>query len=602
LKRVRCPDENVLAEYVDNVLDSKQRRTVEQHLDTCTACRTVVSDLARMQHAAGDEQTVADAALVSVTGHTTLHAIRQRRRTSHIVPGTMIGEYEVKGVLGAGGMGIVFAAVHPRIGKKAAIKILKRDETLEASAIVRFENEAKAVNEIGHPNIVDIFGFGELPNGDPYYVMEHVEGQSLHAWIYSHGPVSLDRALPILRQICDALTAAHERGIIHRDLKPGNIMVAGSADAPRVKVLDFGLAKMARTDNYGDELTVPGVAIGTPAFMSPEQFMAREVDQRTDVYALGVLVYQMLCGAYPFQGETPSAIGNQHLYHTPAKPSHLANLPERVDHVVSKALAKKVEERYATIREFRADLETCLAEPPRRPSTGPISPTAMPDESTLQPGVAPVRALSTAPETPTKVSGPPAMAIASPTPAVAPIASLPASTQARSRSSRWIIAGLASAIVAFAIVWIIAGRPDSPSPAAHAQPQAPTPPMATDPDEKPAPVAENPTTGAENPTPIAEHSTPADSKPATTDTSPTPVGATAATTTDAKPTAVADTKPTALAGTKTTTTRPTRKTTKQTRTTKTTPITTKVTPTGKGSANIDDDRMLLEGGTVKKSK
>jgi serine/threonine protein kinase len=207
---VRCPDENVLAEYVDNVLGVAQRRDVEQHLGGCTTCRTIVSDLARMQHA-GDEKTVVNAAVVSHTGHTTLDAVRMRKRTSQIVPGTMIGEYEVKGVLGAGGMGIVFAAVHPRIGKKAAVKILKRDKAVEASAIVRFENEAKAVNAIGHPNIVDIFGFGELPNGDPYYVMEHVEGLSLHQWINSHGPVSLERAMPIQRQICDAQTAPHER-------------------------------------------------------------------------------------------------------------------------------------------------------------------------------------------------------------------------------------------------------------------------------------------------------------------------------------------------------------------------------------------------------
>jgi serine/threonine protein kinase len=190
---------------------------------------------------------------------------------------------------------------------------LQRDLALDHSSIVRFENEARAVNAIGHPNIVDIFSFGELPNGDPYYVMEHVDGKSLHEWIYSNGPVGLDRAMPILRQICDALSAAHERGIIHRDLKPGNIMVAGTDDAPRVKVLDFGLAKMAAdVDKLGDELTHPGVAIGTPAFMSPEHHGQR----RRPAHGCSLRARRASCtrcslASIRSRAPTPSAIGRQ---------------------------------------------------------------------------------------------------------------------------------------------------------------------------------------------------------------------------------------------------------------------------------------------------
>jgi eukaryotic-like serine/threonine-protein kinase len=387
---VRCPDENVLAEYVDNVLAAESRHAIEEHLDTCSTCRALVSDLARMQVAdddgSGSSSPVADTKLTTIAGVPDRDRARHRTLKSQIVPGTLIGEYEVTRVLGAGGMGVVFGAIHPRIGKRAAIKILQGHLARDPTVIARFENEARAVNAIGHPNIVDIFAFGELPNGDPYYVMEHVDGKSLQEWILSHGAVSLRQAMPILRQICDALTAAHDRGIIHRDLKPGNVMVAGPEDAPRVTVLDFGLAKVMREDSI-DELTSPGVAIGTPAFMSPEQCTGSEVDQRTDVYALGVLVYLMLTARYPFDGATPSAVGKQHLLHKPRLPSQLVDLPKRVDRIVEKALAKDVAARYASVAELRRDLETCLAEMStgRRPAVAGALETLATDVAVTRP-------------------------------------------------------------------------------------------------------------------------------------------------------------------------------------------------------------------------
>jgi serine/threonine-protein kinase len=539
---VGCPDENVLAEYVDNVLAAAKRQSVAQHLDACAACRTIVSDLARMQHAADDEKTIAEA----MVSNTTIDV--HRERASHIVPGTMIGEYEVKSVLGAGGMGVVFAAVHPRIGKKAAIKILKKDLARDPSAIVRFENEARAVNEIGHPNIVDIFSFGELPNGDPYYVMEHVDGQSLHDWIHSHGPVSLDVAMPILRQICGALSAAHSRGIIHRDLKPGNIMVAGSEGAPRVKVLDFGLAKMMRTDDVdADELTHPGIPIGTPAFMSPEQFMGQEVDQRTDVYALGVLMYQMLTGTYPFQGATPSEIGEQHLYHTPRNPSAIVNLPERVDQIMEKALAKEPVNRYATVQDLRRDLERCLED----------QRTTMPRMATPAPApaiVAPPSTMMSPP--PTMVSPPPTMAS-------------PPVVAARSHIGRWLGLTGAAAAIAFAVVFVIAsGSKKTPPPAANEQriemqaaPSTPVAPAAGSAVAAEVPTAAPPTTAP----------------PLTTTTSATAPTTDVATTQDTP-------KQTSRAAKQTTKSRVTK------------PVTPPKTETGE-----DDDRMLLEGGAVKRT-
>jgi serine/threonine-protein kinase len=476
----------VLAEYVDDVLDAAQRRSIGQHLDRCTACRAIVSALARVQHA--DERTFEDMGADNTRETTnavhaydtvvrgsedTLNVARTalpRTRTAHIVPGTMIGEYEVTGTLGSGGMGVVFSAVHPRIGKKAAIKILKKDLALDHSVIARFENEARAVNAIGHPNIVDIFSFGELPSGDPYFVMELVDGVSLQQWNDSHAPVTLERAMPILRQICDALSAAHERGIIHRDLKPGNIMIAGTDDAPRVKVLDFGLAKKQRSaESSGVELTGPGVAIGTPAFMSPEQLEGEEVDQRADVYGLGVLVYTMLTGTHPFRGPTQSAIVKQHLFERPRPPSQIAPLPERVDQIIEKALAKQAANRYATVQAFRRDLEQCEkrhATPLSRPVSSPpaladiptiAAPRASPDEPTLEERfVVP----PPPPRSATTLAGATRIRLATPTDLVARSTPVPAGIEPapHGRTGLWLVGSGVAAAIAFAIAAIVASH------------------------------------------------------------------------------------------------------------------------------------------------
>lgn len=491
---MRCPDDNVLAEYVDDVLDAAQRRAIGQHLDRCPACRAIVSALARVQH--HDERTFEDATAEHTNADNTRTTTRAapaydsavrgsdntldvadasfpRARTAAIVPGTMIGEYEVTGTLGSGGMGVVFSAIHPRIGKKAAIKVLKKDIALDHNAIARFENEARAVNAIGHPNIVDIFSFGELPSGDPYLVMELVDGVSLQQWTDTHAPVTLDRAIPILRQICDALSAAHERGIIHRDLKPGNIMIAGTDDAPRVKVLDFGLAKKQRSDeSSGVELTGPGMAVGTPAFMSPEQFKGEDVDQRTDVYGLGVLVYMMLTGRHPFHGPTESAMAKQHLFERPRLPSQIARLPERVDQIIDKALAKQASNRYPTVQALRRDLEQCLklhnqatplpraiSSPPALPALADIPPTAAPratpDEPTLEERfVAP----SPPPREAITLAGAQRVRLATPT-EIAPRSTRnppPPEPPPHGRTGLWIVGSAVAALIAFAIAALIA--------------------------------------------------------------------------------------------------------------------------------------------------
>jgi eukaryotic-like serine/threonine-protein kinase len=380
---VRCPDENVLAGYVDGGLDRKQRSALERHIDGCRTCRAIVSDLARVAHdSVGDSiggstmrdendgafapTSIAPPARVAMSasiGESTLEE-SMRARPVQLVPGSMVGEYEITGIIGAGGMGSVYSAIHPRIGKQAAVKVLQRQLAGDPAALVRFENEAKAVNEIRHPNIVDIFAFGELPGGNPYFVMERVDGESLQTWLEKRGRLSLERAMPILSPIFDALEAAHERGIVHRDLKPGNIMIAGTDASPRVTVLDFGLAKMSRKRAGTDddlELTIPGIAMGTPLFMPPEQFLGEQVDHRADIYALAVIVYQMVTGRYPFAGNTPTMVGMQHVVDAPPPPSSvIASLSAQLDAVLLKGLAKSVDDRFSSMREFREALAACI--------------------------------------------------------------------------------------------------------------------------------------------------------------------------------------------------------------------------------------------------
>jgi serine/threonine-protein kinase len=202
-------------------------------------------------------------------------------------PGTRVGEYVIERQIGEGGMGVVFAAVHPVIGKRVAIKLLTPALAGDATAVQRFIQEARAVNQIGHKNIVDIFGFGQLPSGRHYFVMELLEGRNLKQRLQS--PLADDEALAILVEVCDALSAAHAAGIVHRDLKPDNIFLV---EDRRVKLLDFGVAKLTE-DGLS---TNSGEPIGTPRYMSPEQRHGRPVDLRTDLYALGVMMFEIFGG------------------------------------------------------------------------------------------------------------------------------------------------------------------------------------------------------------------------------------------------------------------------------------------------------------------
>ena len=229
--------------------------------------------------------------------------------------GTDVGGYIVDGELGRGGMGIVYSATHPVIGKRVAVKVLKPSLSENPAAVDRFVNEARAVNQIGHPNIVDIFGFGALPDGRSYYLMDLLVGESLRARL-KRGALHVREAAQVIDEVASALEAAHGKGFIHRDLKPDNVFLVAHPGRIDVKLLDFGLAKLMPTAGTRAFRTATGAQLGTPDYMSPEQLRGADaVDPRTDIYSLGVTALEMLTGRRPrrfsdgvFEGGTAAQI------------------------------------------------------------------------------------------------------------------------------------------------------------------------------------------------------------------------------------------------------------------------------------------------------
>jgi eukaryotic-like serine/threonine-protein kinase len=270
--------------------------------------------------------------------------------------GTQLGGYRVLSKLGEGGMGSVYVAEHLLLKRKVAVKVLLKELTNDASITRRFMNEARATSQIVHPGIVRIWDFGTHTDGTAYILMELLEGETLRERIVKRGRLPLDQALAMVRQIAEALGAAHAQRVVHRDLKPENIFLVADPAAPfglQPKILDFGIAKILDPSVDAPQ-TRAGSIIGTPLYMSPEQCLATPgIDHRADLYALGGIFYLLLCGRPPFDKSNFGDLLAAHLHEPPPRPSaKVSTLPPWIDEVVLRLLAKVREERFQSTEEF----------------------------------------------------------------------------------------------------------------------------------------------------------------------------------------------------------------------------------------------------------
>src|SRR5271169_3192184 len=260
-----------------------------------------------------------------------------------------IGRYDITGELGKGAMGVVYKATDPNIGRTVAIKTTRLDaHGLDTEDLLRrFRNEARAAGTLNHPNIVTIYDAGEQ-DGVFYIAMEYLEGETLHGLLSQHRSLPVEKVIDIVRQVCAGLDYAHAHGVIHRDIKPANIMLAASG---AVKVMDFGIAKA------GGTVTATGQVLGTPNYMSPEQVKGKPIDGRSDLFSVGVLLYEMLTGEKPFDGQNVTTIIYKIVSENPIPPRELdVTIHPGLSAVVTKALAKAPDERYQTGAELVADL------------------------------------------------------------------------------------------------------------------------------------------------------------------------------------------------------------------------------------------------------
>jgi len=258
--------------------------------------------------------------------------------------------YKIVTELGRGGMGKVYRAIDQKIDEEIAIKLIKSEIAADKKTIERFRNELKMARKIAHRNVCKMYYLGE-EKGAHFITMEYVPGEDLKSMIRMSGQLSTGMAIKVAKQVCDGLTEAHRLGVIHRDLKPNNIMIDKNGEA---RIMDFGIARLLKAKG----ITGAGIMIGTPEYMSPEQVEGKDVDQRSDVYSLGVILYEMVTGQVPFEGDTPFTIGMKHKGETPQAPKNLnVQISEDLNSLILKCLEKEKEQRYQSAEEVRLELE-----------------------------------------------------------------------------------------------------------------------------------------------------------------------------------------------------------------------------------------------------
>jgi len=383
--------------------------------------------------------------------------------------GATIGQYRVTGLIGQGGMGAVYAGEHALLGRPAAIKILLPDLSRKQDIVMRFFNEARAATAIRHPGIIEIYDFGWTPDGAAFIVMEHLQGETLGRRL-SRARFRWHAALAVARQIAGALGAAHVKGIVHRDLKPDNIFMVPDPEVPggeRIKLLDFGIAKLAGDSSAGVNVTKTGAVMGTPTYMSPEQCRGVSVDHRADLYALGCIVFELCSGRPPFQGEGTGDVLAAHIHvPVPTLASLGVEVPYAVETLLQHLLAKSPSQRVPNAEAVIRTIDAITAE---RFHSTEVSSSGAP----LMMVSAPVTTLSGAASTSPRIP-----------------------KQAVSRRGRWIAIGAAGAVTLAAVIVIVATRgPGAAAPkvvsyASVSQPAGATAlgPASTQPATVPAPA------------------------------------------------------------------------------------------------------------------
>src|SRR5262245_51424240 len=273
------------------------------------------------------------------------------------IVGTLVGVYRIARLLGVGGMGRVYKAVHPQIGSRVAIKVLSRECADRPDLVERFFSEARAVNLIRHESIVNVLDLARLADGRPYIIMEYLDGAPLNDIVAKAGPLPLGGLARLAAEVLDALGAAHAKGIVHRDLKPDNIFVT---PAGHPKVLDFGIAKLR--PEMGGSFTQSGSLLGTPHYMSPEQAMGKPVDPRTDLYAMGVILFECATGTKPFNADSLFDLLRKHVDVAPPPPRALRpDLPPALEQVILTALAKDPNQRFGSAGALAQALQASTA-------------------------------------------------------------------------------------------------------------------------------------------------------------------------------------------------------------------------------------------------
>src|SRR5215813_2664188 len=271
------------------------------------------------------------------------------------------GRYRLKEKLGEGGMGTVYKVEHVRMGKILALKLLRPDVAVDRQLKQRFQQEARLVSRLSHPNTIQVFDFGELEDGSLYIAMEYLHGRDLAHTLRTHGSLSEERTISIGYQVLASLAEAHDQNIVHRDIKPANVMLIKRKDGEDlVKLLDFGIAKLA-ADEPRKHITGVADFLGTPAYMSPEQARGEDLDARSDLYSVGAMLFELLTGRGVFQGPTPLSVITKHMTEEPPRFAQVA--PEKkispaLEQVVRKALAKRREDRFGNAEQMRSALES----------------------------------------------------------------------------------------------------------------------------------------------------------------------------------------------------------------------------------------------------